>query len=146
MVRFKYFVLTILASLIFNLVSGQHQLLDKWYTSDKDAQIKFYKKGDKYYGKIVWLSEPDNENGNPKKDVENPDPDKRSRAIMGLELFKDFEYEGDNEWEDGTVYDVESGDTYDCLMWLEDKNTLKVKGYIGVSWLGRTETFTRVQD
>ena len=139
------FIFLFLITGIFSLRAQEKLLGSKWYTPEKDAKIKFYKKNDEYFGKIVWLEEPYNDQGELKKDTENPDPEKRDRTIKGLELFKGFEYDGDNEWDDGTVYDAKSGDTYSCEMWLEDNNTLKVRGYIGISWIGRTETFTRAE-
>lgn len=136
------------AFLISFSVSAQEEsdLYGTWLTPDKNAKIKFYKANNgKVYGKIVWLEEPKNEDGTTKKDVENPDKSLRDREIMGLKLFKAFEYKGKLKWEDGTVYDAESGKTYSCEMELKDMNTLKVRGYVGISMLGRTETFTRAE-
>ena len=82
-----------------------------------------------------------NENGKPKVDKNNPDDDLKSRPLVGMELLSDFEFD-DDEWEDGEIYDPESGKTYSCEMTL-DGNTLNVRGYIGVSWVGRTTEWTR---
>ena len=44
----------------------------------------------------------------------------------------------------GITVDTRTGTTYSCKMWLsEDKQTLNVRGYIGISIIGRTEKFTR---
>jgi len=79
--------------------------------------------------------------------VENPDEELQKRPIMGLELLSNFEFDGDDEWEDGDIYDPKSGKTYSCYMEFTDKtkNELKVRGYIGVSLLGRTTYWTRVE-
>ena len=114
-----------------------------WLTQDKDSKIEIFKKGNKYFGKIVWLKEP-NRWGKPKMDYKNPESEKRKRAIMGLVIMTDFVYEGDYEWNDGEIYDPKSGNTYSCNMELsKDKNTLEVRGYIGISLFGRTNTWTR---
>ncbi len=47
-----------------------------WYNAEKDAKIQIYKSGEKYYGKIVWLKNPNDANGNPKTDVKNTDKKK----------------------------------------------------------------------
>lgn len=136
------------AFLITFSITAQEEsdLYGTWYTPDKNAKIKFYKaKNGKVYGKIVWLEKPTTPDGTPKKDKNNPDESLRDRSIMGLKLFKDFEYAGNLEWEDGTVYDAESGKTYSCEMELKDMNTLNVRGYIGFSMLGRTEVFKRAE-
>jgi uncharacterized protein (DUF2147 family) len=55
-----------------------------------------------------------------------------------------FKFDGDGEWKGGDIYDPESGKTYSSYMYLKDRNTLKVRGYVGVSLFGRTETWTRI--
>jgi uncharacterized protein (DUF2147 family) len=112
-------------------------------TKKPDSQIQIFKSGNKYYGKIVWLSEP-LENNQPKKDVNNPDKKLRNNPIIGLQLLNSFAYE-DNIWSKGTIYDPQSGSTYKCKMWFEDKNknTLYLRGFIGVSLIGRNTTWKR---
>lgn len=58
-------------------------------------------------------------------------------------MLTGFRFDGDDEWKDGDIYDPESGKTYSCYLSLKDNNTLKVRGYIGVSLFGRSETWTR---
>jgi uncharacterized protein (DUF2147 family) len=58
-------------------------------------------------------------------------------------VLKDFEFDGKKEWKGGTIYDPESGKTYKAYFYLENKNTLKLRGYVGVSALGRTQTWTK---
>src|SRR5579872_6803523 len=113
-----------------------------WLThGDKPAKIQISRSGDRFEGKIVWLQTP-TENGKPKVDKNNPDESKRARPVLGLELLRGFRFDKD-EWNDGQIYDPESGKTYSCTMTLKDSNTLKVRGYIGISLLGRTEVWTR---
>ena len=121
------------------------KVLGFWLTDEGESQIEIFKKSNgKYYGKIVWLEEP-YENGKPKVDDDNPDESLRNRPILGLELLKGFNYDSeDKEWENGTIYDPESGKTYDCYMWFEGNNNLKIKGYVmGMRFLGRKTTWTR---
>lgn len=56
----------------------QDAIVGKWLSADGDGKVEIYKKGDKYYGKLVWLKEPNEDNGTPKVDDENPDASKRS--------------------------------------------------------------------
>jgi len=144
----KKIKLKILTVLILALSMGQvmaqsaaDKVLGKWLNEEKDAKVEIYKQGDKYYGKIVWLKNPNNESGTPKLDKENPDESLKSRPIKGLIMLKDFVYD-DEEWEDGEIYDPKSGKTYSCYMEFEDDGKLKIKGYIGVKWVGRTTYWT----
>ncbi len=84
--------------------------------------------------------------GRPDTDEKNPDPALRNKPLIGLQLFQGFDYAGNGRWTGGTIYDPNSGKTYRCIVTYVDHNTLKVRGYIGVSLLGRTETWTRQQD
>ncbi|MBI9072386.1 MAG: DUF2147 domain-containing protein [Melioribacteraceae bacterium] len=142
--------LILLSALTLNLKAQENEgdsVVGLWLTGNKDAKVEIYKNGDKYDGKIVWLKTPLNEEGQPKLDKENPEEELQTRPILGLQLLKDFEYDEDFEWEDGEIYDPKSGKTYSCNMeLLEDKKTLEVRGYIGISLLGRTQTWERVTE
>ena len=124
-------------------------ILGVWLNEDKDAHVQIYKDNGKYFGKIVWLKTPiDEETGKPKLDDKNEDPKLQSRPVMGLLLLKDFVFDGDDEWEDGEIYDPKSGKTYSCYMEFpdeDDKTNLKIRGYIGISLLGRTTYWTKVK-
>ena len=129
-----------------NLVAQDYtrsDVLGIWYNEEKDAKVEIYNENGKYFGKVVWLEEPNEEDGKAKLDDENPDEELAKRPIMGLLLIIDFDYEGEGEWENGDIYDPKSGKTYSCYMKLESKEKLKVRGFIGVSWIGRTTYWTR---
>lgn len=119
-------------------------IIGKWLNPSGEGQVQIYKKGDKYFGKLAWIKFPNDANGKPKTDVKNPDASLRSRPELGLELLKDFTFDGEKVYEDGTIYDPKSGKTYSCKMTL-DGAKLKIRGYIGISLLGRTELWTRVE-
>ena len=74
---------------------------------------------------------------------ENPDEALRDRPILGLQIMSDFEYDGNDKWKKGTIYAPDDGKTYKSKMSLSE-DVLKVRGYIGISMLGRTEEWTRV--
>lgn len=119
-------------------------LVGVWEPSSGKAKVKISKIGEKYYGKIVWLREPKDEKGKPKVDKNNPDESMRSTPLLGYRMLKDFVYKGDNTWEEGTIYDPENGSTYDCVIKMKDDNTLEVRGFIGVSMIGRTDVWQRL--
>lgn len=120
-------------------------ILGVWETGSGKARVKIDKVGDKFFGKVVWLREPLNEEGKPKVDKNNPDEKLRTLPLLGYKLIKDFSFKGEKVWEDGTIYDPENGSTYSCTIKMTDENTLDVRGFIGVSLFGRTDVWKRIQ-
>lgn len=109
-----------------------------WWAPDKDGRIEIYKEGKKYFGKLAWTL--------PKlaKDLDNNNPDEKEakKLLLGKTIFKNFKFDGD-EWVDGTIYDPKNGKTYSAYMKMDEINKLNVRGYIGISLIGRTETFKK---
>jgi uncharacterized protein (DUF2147 family) len=147
----KLFKLTALMALLVAITPAIGQkitadmILGKWLNEDKDAHIEITKDAGKYFGKIVWLRDPiDTLTGKPKVDDKNSDKALQSRPVLGLEILKDFTFDGKDEWSDGTIYDPKNGKTYDCYMEIRVTGILKIRGYIGISWIGRTTYWTRV--
>ena len=140
--------LSMLLLLVAFAMTGSAQnkdaILGKWVNSTGEAHLEITKRSDKFFGKIVWLKDPKDEKGNVKTDYKNPTASLRSKPIVGLEILKNFVYE-DGKWTDGNIYDPKSGKLYSCNMTLKDNGDLSMRGYIGVSLLGRTEVWKRVK-
>lgn len=119
-------------------------LLGKWQSAHQSGQIQFYKTGEKYFAKLIWVKNV-SANGKEKVDMHNPNPDLQSQPIIGLEVLKNFTYQGDGKWENGTVYDPKSGNTYKCKLSMQSSDKLDIRGYMGMSLIGKTETWTRIQ-
>lgn len=120
------------------------RVVGAWITKGNESHISIYRANNgKYYGKIAWLDVPNNPDGTPRTDKNNPDAKLRNRPALGLVILKDFEFDGDNVWNEGTIYDPNNGKTYSCKMTLTDANTLEIRGFIGISLLGRTEVWKR---
>lgn len=137
-------VLTLTTFSLFaqNTLDHKTQILGKWNTHDNRAIIEIYEANQKFYGKIVWLQNSKNKLGKPKVDVLNPNANLRNRQLKGLTIMKNFTLEG-GKFKGGTIYDPDSGSTYDCKLWLTDTNTLKVRDYCGVFY--KTFTWTRAK-
>jgi uncharacterized protein (DUF2147 family) len=118
-----------------------------WESGNGKARVKVDKISNKFYGRIVWLKEPiDPETGKPKVDKNNEDESQRNVPLKGYRMLKDFTYDEKNkEWIDGTIYDPESGSLYSCVIKMKNKNTLDIRGYIGVKTLGRTDEWKRLE-
>jgi uncharacterized protein (DUF2147 family) len=127
-------------------------LLGRWWNQEKDAQIEIYTCDGKYCGRIVWLKEPNypaddpkGMAGKPKVDRENPDPSLRTRPTLGLNLLSGFTRTGNDKWENGTIYNPREGKTYKCKITQESPDRLKVRGFVGISLIGKTQIWTRVK-
>jgi uncharacterized protein (DUF2147 family) len=116
-----------------------------WFNEEKTSKLQMYQVGNKFFAKIVWLKDPlDKASGKPRTDNLNPDVKMRNNPLLGLVVLKNFVYDGDGEWEDGNIYDPKNGKTYSCYFKFDGTpNLLKIRGYIGVSFLGRTTYWTR---
>jgi uncharacterized protein (DUF2147 family) len=133
-------------------------IIGTWLNEEGTGKIEIFKKGDEFFGKLIWLKEPiytqkdvdDNDHpyvklGAEKVDFKNPDESKQSLPLIGQMLLREFKYDIDNEeWSGGRIYDPKNGKDYKCYLQLVEQNKLKVRGYIGFSLLGRTTYWTRL--
>lgn len=131
----------------YAVATDEDAVVGIWVTEGQQSHVEIYKENDRYFGKIVHLSEPRYEADDPmagqeKVDRENPEESLRDRPILGLLLMEGFRFNG-SKWVDGTIYDPENGKTYKCKLTLRDPATLEVRGYIGFSLLGRTTVWHR---
>ncbi|MEK9613035.1 MAG: DUF2147 domain-containing protein [Flavobacteriaceae bacterium] len=133
----------ILLSALFLNFSQADPVEGLWITQDdetgkKKSEVLIYQENGKLYGKITKLLLPEDQG----KLCENCRGENKNKPIVGLVIVNDLE-KVDGEWEEGTIMDPKSGKVYDCYISLEDQNTLKVRGYLGFSILGRTQTWIR---
>ncbi len=112
---------------------------------NEDATFEIFENQGKLSGRIIALKEPLTAEGKEKMDIHNPDPTKRERPIVGLVFMSGFSRKSEARWENGTIYDPKTGNTYSGSMELEGPETIKVRGFIGISLMGRTDVWTRVR-
>jgi uncharacterized protein (DUF2147 family) len=119
-------------------------ILGTWLNQEATGKITLYKENGKYFGKLVWLRTPlDSITKLPRTDKENPDAKLKTIPLIGLINMKNFSFDGKDEWSGGTIYDPKNGKTYKCYIQFESPNKLKVRGYVGVSLLGRNTYWTK---
>jgi uncharacterized protein (DUF2147 family) len=72
--------------------------------------------------------------------------DRQNQSVVGLEIIRDMHPDGDR-WDGGTIINPETGDVYHCRFHLgPDGQTLVVRGFIGFSLIGRSQTWQRMPD
>jgi uncharacterized protein (DUF2147 family) len=132
-------------------------VLGLWKTEPNDngdySHVEIYLADGKYKGRIVYLNSPvvlegdeDGTVGQPRADFKNPDEALRGRPLLGMDLMYGFKHNGKNKWEDGRIYDPESGKEYNCKVTMKDADNLEIFGYIKVAFakLGRDTAWKRV--
>lgn len=126
--------------------SQSDEILGIWLEEEKQSKIEIYKEDNRFFGKIIWLKEPLDENGNEKLDKENPNPSLRKNPINGLIIMKNLKYVKEGEWSNGEIYDARSGKTYSLEVYMKDPNKLDLRGYLGFTLFGKTTSWTRVKN
>ncbi len=115
-------------------------IVGEWCTPKEEGRppgrIKFIHANDgTYQGIITWSAEP-------KNDVHNKDPKLRDRSLVGTVIMWHLRYD-DGEYVDGYVYNPEDGGTYGLKAEMLSPESLKVRGFLGISLFGQDRTWTR---
>ncbi len=132
--------LTFLLPLVV-FATNPNDILGIWLTENDESKIEIYKSGNEYFGKIIWLKEPNDKNGNPKKDVNNPDKTKRNNAAIGILILKNVRYEN-GAWK-GTLYGPKRGKEVACSLKLTSKDVLE--GFVSYGFLSGSRKWRRVK-
>jgi uncharacterized protein (DUF2147 family) len=145
--KFAFFTLAVASSAISSIAANADQAsppVGLWKT--EDARIEIFEVDGKLSGKITALNKEYTSDGVEKTDVSNPDPAKRSRPLIGLVFMTGFTPEGSGRWDHGTIYDPKTGNTYASFLEYGGGDILKLRGYIGISLIGRTAVWTKVKE
>jgi len=140
-------VLVAMLTLSFNSLSyaesyKEDDILGYWLSESGKGVIEIYRAGDKFEGKIVWVKDLHEGVVDEKLDLKNPKKELQKRSILGLKNLQGFTFKK-AKWKDGSIYDPAKGKTYSSYMTLKNKDTLKLRGYIGIALLGRTSVMKR---
>lgn len=139
-IRRAAFAVGIAAALAAPAAAAAERIKGFWRTGDGRSVIEITDCTNGLCGRIALLP-PDAG----ATDRNNPDEARRSRPLCKLVMLHSFTQTSDTEWQDGTIYDPKAGKTYDANMTLTGADTLALRGYVGISLLGRTDTWTRQQ-
>ena len=136
-------ILSIVVFFIFQ-VSFSQTIFGKWKTVDDETGmengiVEIYEKAGKVYGRIFEILEKEKKHFK----CEMCEGEDKNKPILGLVIIKGLKKKGDF-YEDGKVTDPKNGKSYHCKMSLEGKDKLIVRGYIGISLFGRSQTWFRI--
>ena len=125
-----------------------------WLVQDGTAVIQIEDAGGRLAGRTVWMKDPtyprddaQGRAGQPLLDDANPDPAQRARQRLGLQILSGFQPgEEKGTYSGGQVYNPRDGKTYSGTLTLIGKDRLALRGYVLVTLIGKTQTWTRVTD
>jgi uncharacterized protein (DUF2147 family) len=141
----KKIILLILLFVSTTFYAQNQGIVGKWKTiDDKTGKAKsiveIYEKSGKFYGKVVEIIDASRRNdlciGCSGEDTNKP--------VLGITVIKGLSKDGE-EYNSGKILDPKNGNLYKCLIMIEGKDKLKVRGYIGFSLMGRTQNWYRVK-
>jgi uncharacterized protein (DUF2147 family) len=136
-------ILSIVVFFIFQ-VSFSQTIFGKWKTVDDETGmengiVEIYEKAGKVYGRIIEILEKEKKHFK----CEMCEREDKNKPVLGLVIIKGLKKKGDF-YEGGKVTDPKNGKSYHCKMTLEGKDKLIVRGYIGISLFGRSQTWFRI--
>ena len=137
-----HLLLIFIASIFLTPVQTS-KVIGEWVTIDdatgrEKSVVMLYEEKGQLYGSIQELLLPEDAG----KRCENCKGELKDQPIVGMKIINGLVPE-DGSWTSGTILDPANGKDYDCTLRLEDDNTLLVRGYIGFSFIGRTQKWVR---
>jgi len=136
------FLLLLLIVASHACLADRADVVGRWLSGDGEGWIEIRFAENELIG-VIAGSPNTRPTDPPRYDDLNPDPELRHRALDGMTIMSGFNYDGSGRWSGGRIYDPNSGKTYKCTLTQIDRNTLKLRGYIGISLFGRSDTWTR---
>jgi uncharacterized protein (DUF2147 family) len=116
-----------------------------WLSEDNKGRIEMVMTDSVYKGALVQLAKPIDKNGKPRLDIHNPDSSLRSRPLLGITIISGLRCCGTGKFSGGNIYDPEFGKNYSCRLNLMTKDSLELRGFVGVSLFGKSTWWTRVK-
>ncbi len=107
-----------------------------WQSQSGITRVKVTPCGTGLCAQVVWQK-------NPSKDVHNPDPQKRERPIVGLQLVSNMKPVSSNEWT-GSIYNYEDGQTYQGKVKITSANAIEIGGCVMGGMICQSKTWTKV--
>lgn len=124
--------------------SKDDEVIGVWLSENGNEKVEIYEENGLYHGKLIWMNNPNDENGKPLLDEKNPEEALRNQPLLGLNILIGFHKKGTGVFKDGKVYDAGSGKIYDAIIKVKD-GIAKIRAYIGIPLIGKTETCTKVE-
>jgi uncharacterized protein (DUF2147 family) len=130
----------------FTTVVQSQSITGVWKTIDEEgtakSEIRIWKSGGEYKGKVVEIYLEDKRDGRC-TECDEDDP-RYNQKVLGMTILNGLKKTEANMWEGGKILDPQNGNVYSCKMWINDEDDLVVRGFIGISLIGRSQTWERI--
>ncbi|HEX7437072.1 MAG TPA: DUF2147 domain-containing protein [Caldimonas sp.] len=121
-----------------------------WRTIDDNTKkdkslVRIVEANGVYTGKVEKFLDPESPKDAVCKDCSD---DRKDKPILGLTIIRNMKQSADDKavFEGGDILDPNNGKVYKSKMKLVDNGTkLEVRGFVGISLLGRTQTWVRAE-
>ena len=123
--------------------SSRETVSGVWYDDSGKGAVQLYQCGSNICGRIYWLRQPVNRAGTPLRDAYNPQSSRRNRPICGLQVISGVKPQGDGSWDGGRIYDPKVGKSYDVAIDQLNNKRLRITGYLGARFLGKSFIWRR---
>ena len=115
-----------------------------WHTVDENGQatgdVELWEQDNLLYGKIVAIADPAKAHAICRDCTD----DRKNAPVLGLQFMRGLHEDGER-WDGGEILDPQTGSVYRCTVRVIDEGRkLLVRGFLGLSLFGRTQTWTRV--
>jgi len=129
--------------ILFLQISWGQTVFGKWKTIDdvtgkEKGIVEIFEYKGKVYGKIIEIFEADKKH----LKCEKCEGEDHNKPILGMNIIKGLK-KNDGIYDGGKIVDPKNGKSYHCKMTLEGKDKLIVRGYIGITLFGRSQTWIR---
>jgi uncharacterized protein (DUF2147 family) len=121
-------------------------LAGSWYTENAGSIMEIgpcRATAGRFCGRLKWLKQANDGQGRPRLDINNPDPRRRSRPLLGTEIMLDFRQSSPGMWTDGKLYNPDDGRTYSGSIRVQG-DELKLRG-CALSIFCKTQVWRRVR-
>ncbi len=119
--------------------STADQIIGNWRSIEKNVIVKCFKVNQKYYGKVLWYKPFD------AKAENRPIAKDENIKYLDKVVMKDFLFDN-TEWNSGKIIDITSNKTYTSFVKINEKNQLKVTGFVLFRWLSQSLIFEKLPE
>jgi uncharacterized protein (DUF2147 family) len=127
-------------------VAAPGEIVGVWETENRQLKLEMFDAGGTYAARVIYgarLMEADGQTF--KKDTQNPDPALRDRSLQGIVFLSSLKWNAaEGRWDDGAVYDAQSGRTLSAQVTLVG-GKMELRGYMGTPLLGQTVVLQRTR-
>ncbi|WP_345955698.1 DUF2147 domain-containing protein [Mucilaginibacter sp. PAMB04168] len=145
---FLLIILSVTLKAVNKTVAPCDRICGRWQSEKKNCIVQVYREDDDFKAKLVWFDDSDDPSKpmETRVDFKNPDKALRTRKLIGMNVLEKLEYRPKTDsWENGIIYDAQSGKKWNSAAYLTSDGVLKVTGYWHFKFIGQTMTFYKVQ-